>query len=298
MDPHLRALRYFATVAEEQSVTRAAERLFVSQPALSKQIRQLERLLRVELLHREPRGVQLTAAGAALLPRARAVLAEWDRAVDDIGAAEQTLTVGFHTRIGRGLVPGVTARLAAELPGWRLRFQQVSWADPAVGLAGAGMAGGGVDVAVAWLPVPPAAGLASKVVATEERLVALPVGHPLARRERLRLADLADEPFVALPESAGPMRGFWLAAAQRVTPARVAAEAATAEECYEAVSAGVGLALVAAGNAALYRRDEVVHRPVDDLPPAELAVLWRRADRRPVVRVAVDACCVCAAADR
>jgi DNA-binding transcriptional LysR family regulator len=293
MDPHLRALRYFAAVAEEQSVTRAAERLFVSQPALSKQVRQLERLLRVELLHREPRGVRLTAAGAALLPRARAALAEWDRAVDDIGAAEQTLTVGFHTRIGRGLVPGVTARLAAVLPGWRLRFQQVSWADPAVGLAG-----GGVDVAVAWLPVPPAADLDSKVVATEERLVALPVGHRLAGRERLKLADLAEEPFVALPESAGPMRGFWLAAAQRVTPARVSAEAATAEECYEAVSAGVGLALVAAGNAALYRRDEVVHRPVDDLPPAELAVLWRRADRRPVVRVAVDACCVCAAADR
>jgi DNA-binding transcriptional LysR family regulator len=183
--------------------------------------------------------------------------------------------------------------LAAELPGWRLRFQQVSWADPAVGLAG-----GGVDVAVAWLPVPPGVELDSKVVATEERLVALPVGHRLAGRARLRLADLADEPFVALPESAGPMRGFWLAAAQRTTPARVAAEAATAEECYEAVSAGVGLALVAAGNAALYQRDEVVHRPVDDLPPAELAVLWRRADRRPVVRVAVDACCVCAAADR
>src|SRR3954447_13509016 len=223
MDPHLRALRYFATVAEEHSITRAAERLFVSQPALSKQVRQLERLLRADLLRREPRGVRLTAAGAALLPRARAVLAEWDRAVDDIGAAEQTLTVGFHTRIGRGLVPGVTARLAAELPGWRLRFQQVSWADPAVGLAGAG-----VDVAVAWLPVPPAADLDSKVVATEERLVALPAGHRLAGRARLRLADLADEPFVALPESAGPMRGFWLAAAQRATPARVAAEAATA----------------------------------------------------------------------
>jgi DNA-binding transcriptional LysR family regulator len=293
MDPHLRALRYFAAVAEEQSVTRAAERLFVSQPALSKQVRQLERLLRAELLHREPRGVRLTAAGEALLPRARAVLAEWERAVDDVGAADQTLTVGFHTRIGRGLVPGVTARLAAELPGWRLRFQQVSWADPAVGLAA-----GGVDVAVAWLPVPPGAALASKVVATEERLVALPAGHRLAGRERLRLADLADEPFVALPGSAGPMRDFWLAAAQRSTPALVGAEAATAEECYEAVSAGVGVALVAAGNAALYQRDEVVHRPVDDLPPAELAVLWRRADRRPVVRVAVDACCVCAVADR
>jgi DNA-binding transcriptional LysR family regulator len=293
MDPHLRALRYFAVVAEEQSVTRAAERLFVSQPALSKQVRQLERLVRADLLHREPRGVRLTAAGEALLPRARAVLAEWDRAVDEIAAAGRTLTVGFHTRIGRGLVPGVTARLAAELPDWRLRFQQVSWADPAVGLAD-----GGVDVSVAWLPVPPAADLASKVVATEDRMVALPAGHRLAGRAEVRLADLADEPFVALPASAGPMREFWLAGAQRTTPATVAAEAATADECYEAVAAGVGVALVAAGNAALYDRPEVAHRPVVDLPPAELAVLWRRADRREAVRIAVDACCVCAAADR
>jgi DNA-binding transcriptional LysR family regulator len=217
------------------------------------------------------------------------VLAEWDRALDEIGTAGRTLTVGFHTRIGRGVVPGVTARIQAELPDWRLRFQQVSWADPAVGLLG-----GGVDVAVAWLPVPPAAGLASRVVTSEPRLVALPHGHPLADRAELTLDDLAAEPFVALPDSAGPMRAFWLAAAQRTAPARVAAEAATADEAYEAVAAGVGVVLVAAGNAAIYRRDDVTHRPVRDLPPAELAVLWRRDDRRPAVRIAVDACCACA----
>jgi DNA-binding transcriptional LysR family regulator len=288
MDPHVRALRYFVAVAEELSVTRAAARLFVSQPAVSKQIRQLERLVRAELLHRDPRGVRLTPAGEALLPRAREIVATWDDAQAEIGRADRTLTIGFHTRIGRGLIHGLTARVGAELPGWQLRFRQVSWDDPTVGLAG-----DGVDIAVAWLPAP--ANLASKVVATEVRSVALAAGHRLAASGELRIADLADEPFVALPPSAGAMRAFWLATDQRSTPPIVAAEATTADETYEAVAAGVGVALVAEGNAAIYARPDVVHRPVVDLPPAELAVLWRQGDRRAVVRVAVAACCACAA---
>ena len=291
MDPHVRALRYFVAVAEELSVTRAAERLYVSQPALSKQIRQLEKLLRAELFHLEPRGVRLTVAGEALLPRAPQAIAEWDVALDEVrvavAEAERMITVGFHTRIGRGLVPGVTARMAEQLPGWRLQFRQIAWDDPTVGLEG-----GGVDVAVAWLPAP--AGLAVKVVATEDRWVALPAGHRLAARSELRFADIADEPYIALPVSAGPMREFWLAVDQRDRPPTVAAEATTADETFEAVASGDGIALLAAGNAVIYRRDDVVALPVVDLPPAQLAVLWRRRDRRAAVRVVVDACCACA----
>lgn len=78
MDVHLRDLRYFAAVAEELSFTRAAERLHLSQPALSKQIRGLERTLRVPLFDRDRRQVRLTAAGEALLDTARQVLAGWD----------------------------------------------------------------------------------------------------------------------------------------------------------------------------------------------------------------------------
>ncbi len=76
-DVHVRDLRYFVTVAEELHFTRAAERLYVSQPALSKQVRALERQLGVELFHRGPQGVTLTEAGAALLPHAREVLRTW-----------------------------------------------------------------------------------------------------------------------------------------------------------------------------------------------------------------------------
>src|SRR3954466_10590918 len=95
-DVHVRDLRYFLAVAEELHFTRAAERLYVSQPALSKQIRALERQLGVELLRRDPRGVLLTEAGQALLPHARQVLAAW--AAADRG----TLVVGMSTSPGPG----------------------------------------------------------------------------------------------------------------------------------------------------------------------------------------------------
>jgi DNA-binding transcriptional LysR family regulator len=79
MDVHGRDLRYFVAVAEELHFTRAAQRLYLSQPALSKQVRMLEQQLGAELFERGRRGVALTPAGTALLPHARRVLAEWDR---------------------------------------------------------------------------------------------------------------------------------------------------------------------------------------------------------------------------
>jgi DNA-binding transcriptional LysR family regulator len=294
-DVHVRDLRSFLAVADELSFTRAAEVLFVSQPALSKQVRTLETRLRTELFTRGHRSIALTEAGAALLVRARRIVAEWDVAVADVTAvaedARHTLVVGFHTRIGRGLVPAVTAALEQRLPGWRLRFRQVPWGDAAVGLHDAT-----VDVAVAWLPVA-GSGIAHRVAATEARWVALPAAHPLAARSAVPFAELADEPFVALPASAGPMREFWLAADHRTTPARIGAEATTADEAFEAVAAGLGVVLLAAGNAEIYRRDDVVYRPVPDLPPCELAVMWRSTDRRRAVRVVADTCCRCVAVD-
>jgi len=296
MDAHLRDLRYFVAVAEELSFTRAAtERLFVSQPALSKQIRQLETSLRVRLFDRDRRTVTLTKAGEAMLPQARLLLAQWEetqRAVAE-AARSTTLTVGFQTRIGRGLIPGVTARMTERLPGWKLLFRQVAWRD-----ATAGLSGTEVDVAIAWLPVP-AGRLSWRVVATEERWVALPAGHRLASYPGVALSDLAGEPFVALPAAAGPLRSFWLAADERADEPRVVAEAETAEETFEAVASGLGVALLAAGNAEIYARDDVVFRPVTGLSPSSLAVVWRTNDDREAIRVFVEACfqCLCASAD-
>jgi DNA-binding transcriptional LysR family regulator len=178
-----------------------------------------------------------------------------------------------------------------RLPGWQLQFRQVPWGDPAVGLTA-----GTVDVALAWLPVP--AGLSTRRIATEERGVALPAGHRLAGRSSVRFAEIADEPFVALPASAGPMRDFWLAMAERTATPTIAGEATTSDEAYEIVAAGKGLLLQPSGSCAIHQREDVVHRPVLDLPPADLAVVWRSGDRRPAVGVVTDACFHCASPPR
>jgi DNA-binding transcriptional LysR family regulator len=333
MDVHLRDLRYFVAVAEELSFTRAASnRLFIAQPTLSKQIRQLELTLRVALFERDRRTVALTPAGAALLPRARALLEQWSGTERELAGAARssTLTVGFQTRIGRGLIPMVTGRLERLHPEWKLLFRQVSWADPTAGLAS-----GEVDVAVAWLPFPAGGEFSWKVVARETRWVALPAGHRLAAGcdsvadaggpvadglvaggsvggaggsvdgpvadgpvtgaggPAIPFAELVDEPFIALPASAGALREFWLATDHRRTPPRIAAEAATADETFEAVASGLGVVLLSAGNVSIYQRTDVVCRPVSGLSPSQLAVAWRTGDERDVVRVFADACVQC-----
>lgn len=116
MDVHLRRLRYFVAVAEELHFTRAAERLHVAQPALSRQVRELEEELRVVLLSRSSRSVALTAAGRALLPRARELLAAWEAArtaVGDAAAAEAAvLRVGFVASAANELTRPILAGFA------------------------------------------------------------------------------------------------------------------------------------------------------------------------------------------
>ncbi len=127
-------------------------------------------------------------------------------------------------------------------------------------------------------------------MAREDVWVALAPGHRLASRPIVPFVDLADEPFVALPRTAGAQRDFWLGTAARRSPAVIAGEAETAEESFEAVASGTGITLLSAGNAEIYHRDDVVCRPVSGLPPSELAVVWRTVDNRPFVDVFADIC--------
>lgn len=292
MDVHVRDLRYFVTVAEELHFTRAAERLYVSQPALSKQVRSLERQLGVELFRRDPQGVALTQAGTALLPHARRVLDAWSRGSAAVeaarAAARGTLVVGMSTSPGRGgLLPAIRSRFTAAHPDTALRLRQVSWEDPTAGLAD-----GGADVAFVWLPLPDAGRYGWTVVAEEPRLVALPQSHPLAARTEIDFAELRDQPFLALPPSAGPLRDYWLALDERGgRPPRIGAEIASTEETYEALVAGLGVCLVATGNAPLITLGGVVTRPVRGLSPSRYALAWRREDEhRPLVRAYSQAC--------
>ncbi|MEU5639929.1 LysR family transcriptional regulator [Streptomyces milbemycinicus] len=290
MDAHIRDLRYFVAVAEELNFTRAAERMFVSQPALSKQIRQLEEQLRVRLFDRDRRTVTLTAPGETLLPKAHELIRVWDeaqRAVSDAAAAEAAvLTVGVSSSVGRGLLPAARARFAERRPHWRIRVRQVDWEDATAGLA----TGGEVDLALLWLPVPGQEALNVRVVATEPRWVALPVGHRLAGLAEVPFSELLDEPFLALPESAGPLRDHFLALEERAGhPVLIGSVVSNADETFEAVEEGSGVVLLAAGNAAIYQRPGVVTLPVSGLSPSRLALAWRPDDHRSAVRDFVEA---------
>jgi DNA-binding transcriptional LysR family regulator len=291
-DVHVRDLRYFATVAEELHFTRAAERLYVSQPALSKQIRALERQLGVELFRRDRHGVALTAAGSALLPHARRVLDAWAEgaaAVERARAAERgTLVVGMSTSPGRGgLLPAIRSRFTAAHPQTVVRLRQVNWEDPTAGLAD-----GDADVAFVWLPLPDQERYAWTLIAEEPVHVALPETHPLAARAEIDFTDLLDEPFLALPESTGPLRDHWLALDARAgRPPRIGAEIAGTEETYEALVAGLGICLVATGNVPLLTLGGVVTRPVHGVAPSRYVLAWRREDgQRPLVRGYAEAC--------
>ncbi|MEV4568683.1 LysR substrate-binding domain-containing protein [Nonomuraea sp. NPDC049419] len=284
MDVHLRELRYFVAVADELNVTRAAERLFVSQPALSKQLRVLERQLGHRLFDRVPSGVVLTRQGAELLPVARDMLERWAAGVERARAAGPagTLVIGLQTAVGRGLQQEALRRFRSVMPGWEVSLRLVGWEDPSGGLAD-----GSSDVAFLWLPVPPE--LRTYVLVTERRGVAMPADHRLAGLAEVPFDELRDEPFIALPPAAGPLRDFWLGVEHRSGPPVIGVTAGTAEEVFEAVSSGLGVVLVAEGNAELYRRPGVTYRPVSGLPPGELAIAWRERDARPQVMAFVDA---------
>jgi DNA-binding transcriptional LysR family regulator len=292
MDVHVRDLRYFLTVAEELHFTRAAERLYVSQPALSKQVRALERQLGVELFRRDRHGVALTDAGTALLPHAREVLSAWEdgaAAVDSVRTARRgTLVVGMSTSPVRGgLLPAIRSRFTAAHPEAVVRLRQVNWEDPTAGLAD-----GTTDVAFVWLPLAGRERYDWTVIAEEPVMVALPDTHPLADRSGIDFTDLLDEPFLALPESTGPLRAHWLALDARAgRPPQIGAEIASTEETYEALAAGLGVCLVAAGNVPLLTLGGVTARPVRGVAPSRYVLAWRREDaRRPLVRAYAQAC--------
>jgi DNA-binding transcriptional LysR family regulator len=289
MDAHLRDLRYFVAVAEELNFTRAAQRLHLSQPALSKQIRGLEATLRAQLFRRDRRQVELTAAGAALHAVARGLLRDWDDGVAVVGDAAaqdaRVLRVGTLTSIGRGLYPAITDQFAKRQPGWAVELHTYGWGDPTAGLRDRTS-----DAAFVWLPID-AADVETVVLALERRFVAISARHPLADRQTIEFSEIVNEPAAALPASAGAQRDFWLAIdARNGRPPRVAAEVSGADEKFEIVSSGAAITLLAEGNAGIYSREGIVCIPVRGLEPARLAVAWRRGDRRPAIRDFVQAC--------
>lgn len=287
MDVHLRDLRYFTAVAEELHFRKAAERLFVSQPVLSRQIARLEQDLKARLFIRDRRSVRLTSAGEALLHRARHLLEDWDAATKEVTTLarkeQSVLVIGLQTGVGRGMLHTLTQALNAIQ--WRPELHQVAWND-----ATAGVEAGDCDAGFAWLGTTINPRCDYVVVAEEPIMLAVNSQHRLAGRRQASFAEISNEPLVALPESAKELRSFWLAEhARHGSPAPIACEAATADEALENVAAGTGSVFISAGNSVLYAREGVHFLDVPDLPPARLAFLWRAGDTRDVIRVAASA---------
>src|SRR5688572_33377875 len=203
----LRHLRYFIAVAEEKHMTRAAERLGIQQPPLSMQIRGLEQELEVQLFRRQPRGMELTEAGAAFLERARAILDDVDRAVATTRRTargeEGRVVVGFTSSAPfHPFVPRVLRAFREAAPLVSLVLEESGSSELVQGLHNEE-----IDAAFIRSPVADVVGLTVRPLLEEKMLVALPTGHPLAgggrkkktaqgRTPPLPLADLAAETFI------------------------------------------------------------------------------------------------------
>ncbi|GHF53842.1 LysR family transcriptional regulator [Streptomyces morookaense] len=291
MDVDTRLLRCFLAVAEEGTVTRAAERLYVSQPALTKQIRRLETLLGVRLFSRSRDGMTLTASGRALAEQAPALLAGWDRALRGTRSAAareaRVLRVGFLAGAANEATPHIVAAFARHRPGWRVDMRQAAWSDPTAGLAAAD-----VDAALLRLPFPGQDTLRVEVLFAEPRWVALPAAHPLAARACIPFRDLWDEPFVAAPPETGGWRDHWLAADERDgRPVRIGAVTDQPDAWLSAIANGYGIALAPASSARFHARPGVTYRPVSGVGPSRVGVAWTpAADSDPVVRDFVRCC--------
>ncbi|MGW2647369.1 LysR family transcriptional regulator [Streptomyces sp. NPDC001393] len=291
MDVDTRLLRSFLAVAEDGSLTRAAERVFVSQPALTKQIRQLESQLGVRLFDRSRAGMTLTEAGRELALRVPALVASWDDAVRATKAtgrrAARILRVGFLASAANEATQEIVAEFARRRPGWRVELRQAAWSNPSAGLAD-----GEVDAALLRLPFPGEASFRVEELFSEARWVALPSGHPLAGHAEIAFRELWDEPFVAAPEETGAWRDHWLAADEREgRPVRVGAVTEQPDDWLSAIANGYGIALAPESAARFYSRPGVVYRPVTGVSPTRVGVAWAPADdRNPVVQDFVRCC--------
>jgi DNA-binding transcriptional LysR family regulator len=291
MDVDTRLLRYFAAVAEEGNLTRAGQRLFISQPALTKQIRQLEAQLGVTLFTRSRSGMALTDAGRALADRIPDLLSAWDTALRETRSADRraarVLRVGFVASAANEHTQDIIATFARRCPGWRVEMRQTEWSDPTAGLAD-----GNVDAALLRLPFPGQDAFHVEPLLTEPRWVALPASHRLAQHTQIAFQDLWDEPFVATPPDSGWWRDYWLATDERNDhPARIGAIAHNPDEWLTAIANGYGISLTPEATARFYQRPGVVYRPVTGVSPSQVGIAWPIAgDNDPIIRDFLHAC--------
>jgi DNA-binding transcriptional LysR family regulator len=272
--PEIRELRYFCAVAEDLNITRAAERLGIAQPPLSRAMRQLERRLGVALFDRTERRLALTQAGEILVREAAVVL----RALDS--AVRRTQRAGLP---GRRLVVTAKPGVATELLRW---ICEQFCAEPDapeihVVLSGFGeqadmVRDGRADVAIAACF--DGHGIDTELLTTEPRVAALASGHKLAGRDVLSTTDLIAEPAPQWSDPTAVDPNYWLGNPDRPTDGPVVRDSA---QLLEVVALGQAVALVPASLAARNIRPDVTYRPMSDAAPYQTMVLWPAGSRSP-----------------
>ncbi|GGY00813.1 LysR family transcriptional regulator [Streptomyces hiroshimensis] len=269
----LRTLRYFVAVAEELHFGRAAARLHMSQPPLSRAIKRLETEAGAALFERSSAGVTLTPVGAVLLDEARALLDQADRVRVRVAAAAGTAAISVGV-LGDSTDPAVT-RLAVTYhrrhPRIEVRIRETDLTDPTCGLR-AGL----VDIALTRGPF-------DETGLTVHELRADPVGallradDPLARHDHLKPADLADRHWFTFPEGTDPIwQSYWNGGEPREGQV-----VRSVQECRQAVlwNGTVGMTPLAHQPA-----PGLTVVPLIDMPPSRVVAAWKEGDTNPLIR--------------
>ncbi|GAA3186594.1 LysR substrate-binding domain-containing protein [Dactylosporangium siamense] len=284
----LRRLRYFAVLAEELHFTRAAARLRIAQPALSQQVKALEREVGARLVERGRGGCVLTPVGTVVAAEAAALLAQAAGAEQRIAAAVRgqggRLRLAYTRSARGGVVDDLVERFRAAHPLVEV-VPETGWTAPNV----AGLLAGRYDAAFVRPPVDDE-GIRWRLVGTEELLLALPTGHPLAARRRVPRELLRGEPAVMWPRDNGP--GMYDRIVAQIWPGggfALARHEPDDEQLLRAVAAGGVLAAVPEGRARALRMPGVLLRRFTGVPPTvDIGLAWAPRHLNPVVRSLLD----------
>lgn len=276
-------MRYFVAVAEERHFGRAAERLHMAQPPLSQQIQQLEAELRVTLLHRTTRKVELTDAGTVYLKRARAVLA----AVDDAAAEAQRVAEGLQGRLVVGcvgsatysLLPAFARALREQLPDVDFVFRGEMLAPDQL----ESLLARRIDLALLRPPVEHP-DVRVSTVRRDRLIVALPEDHRLTRRKRLKIEDLREEDLIVhASRGRSVMYGIVTELCRSAGfEARIRHEVAETSTLVTFVASGLGVAVVPEPVAEL-GVPGTVYRPLAGKQGIDLVAAVRADDDSPVL---------------
>ncbi len=284
----MRHLRALLALAEELNFTRAAERLHLTQQALSGQIRQLEQRVGTQLVQRDSHHVELTRAGKTLLDHARPLLAGAEHAIlatRAAGTEADRLIVGYVAALTRRLVAPAFDHFYAANPGAEVTVHFAGFLD-ALG----GLRDGPADVAFLYGEFEHD-GIELRPLFSEPRGVALAADHPLAARTEISIEDFVAEPLVEVPVRDRIWSDFWMGTSHRNgVPPRIGATVTTLDGLMEAIGAGLGVAIsMAPAIDMLGAAAGVVFRPVRELAPLDFWIARREHDDRPHVTAFMEA---------